>query len=359
MRGRAEGRRRLDRARRQGRASRWSSASSAPRRGRRARRWRSARAARSSGAVSRRLRRGRGRRGRRGGHRRRRSRSCCTSASPTRRRGTSGCRAAARSTSGWSATSRERRRDASPRSRATTVAARSSPRSRAATSARKLLVLPDGTRRGHARSPELDDEARAPRRRAHVGRALRARGGEPLFVDVTFPPPRLIIFGAIDFAAQLCTLARTSGWRPVRVRPARRSSRARPLPRRRGGHRRLARRGVRALGGIDRATSIAVLTHDPKLDDAALEIALRSDAAYVGAMGSHARAGQAPRPARGQGHHRRRARAPHRADRPRPRRADARGDGAVDHGRDRRPAPRPRGRAARARARAASTRSTA
>ena len=33
--------------------------------------------------------------------------------------------------------------------------------------------------------------------------------------------------------------------------------------------------------------SIAVLTHDPKLDDAALEIALRSDAAYVGAMGSH------------------------------------------------------------------------
>src|SRR5205823_13293760 len=42
----------------------------------------------------------------------------------------------------------------------------------------------------------------------------------------------------------------------------------------------------RRLGGIDRATSIAVLTHDPKLDDAALTIALRSEAAYVGAMGS-------------------------------------------------------------------------
>ena len=38
--------------------------------------------------------------------------------------------------------------------------------------------------------------------------------------------------------------------------------------------------------GIDRATAIAVLTHDPKLDDAALTIALRSEAAYVGAMGS-------------------------------------------------------------------------
>ena len=40
------------------------------------------------------------------------------------------------------------------------------------------------------------------------------------------------------------------------------------------------------LGGIDRATYIAILTHDPKLDDAALTIALRSEAAYVGAMGS-------------------------------------------------------------------------
>ena len=39
-------------------------------------------------------------------------------------------------------------------------------------------------------------------------------------------------------------------------------------------------------GGIDRATYVAVLTHDPKLDDAALEIALRSEAPYVGAMGS-------------------------------------------------------------------------
>ena len=37
---------------------------------------------------------------------------------------------------------------------------------------------------------------------------------------------------------------------------------------------------------IDRATYIAILTHDPKLDDAALTLALGSDAAYVGAMGS-------------------------------------------------------------------------
>ena len=40
------------------------------------------------------------------------------------------------------------------------------------------------------------------------------------------------------------------------------------------------------LGPIDRSTAIAILTHDPKIDDAALEVALRSDAGYVGAMGS-------------------------------------------------------------------------
>ena len=111
-----------------------------------------------------------------------------------------------------------------------------------------------------------------------------------------------------------------------------------------------------ALGGIDRATSIAVLTHDPKLDDAALEIALRSEAAYIGAMGS--RRAQAKRRDRlvAKGitdEELARLSAPIGLDLGALTRG---GDGAVDHERDRRPAPRPAGRAARARARAASTR---
>jgi xanthine dehydrogenase accessory factor len=43
---------------------------------------------------------------------------------------------------------------------------------------------------------------------------------------------------------------------------------------------------VARLGGVDPATSIVVLTHDPKLDDAALLLALRSPARFIGAMGS-------------------------------------------------------------------------
>ena len=116
-------------------------------------------------------------------------------------------------------------------------------------------------------------------------RALRAARAT-LFIDVTFPAPRLIIFGAIDFAAQLCTLARTSGWRPYVVDPRGFFARPDRFPDAEEVVAAWPEEAFERIGGIDRATSIAVLTHDPKLDDAALGIALRSDAAYVGAMGS-------------------------------------------------------------------------
>ena len=44
------------------------------------------------------------------------------------------------------------------------------------------------------------------------------RRGE-LFVDVVAPPPRLFIFGAVDFAGALFLLSRTTGWRPFIVDP--------------------------------------------------------------------------------------------------------------------------------------------
>ena len=43
---------------------------------------------------------------------------------------------------------------------------------------------------------------------------------------------------------------------------------------------------VEGLGGIDRATYIAALTHDPKIDDEVLQMALEAEPAYIGAMGS-------------------------------------------------------------------------
>jgi xanthine dehydrogenase accessory factor len=149
----------------------------------------------------------------------------------------------------------------------------------------KLLVLPDGTRAGSLGSPELDDEGA--RHAEELMWAERSEKRGALFIDVTFPAPRLIIFGAIDFAAQLCTLARVSGWRPYVVDPRGFFARPDRFPDAEEVIAGWPEEAFERLGGIDRATSIAVLTHDPKLDDAALTIALRSDAAYIGAMGSH------------------------------------------------------------------------
>jgi xanthine dehydrogenase accessory factor len=153
----------------------------------------------------------------------------------------------------------------------------------------KMLVRVDGSTEGSLGSDELDRVGMS-----HADELMWAERSEQvpvgetlLFVDVVFPAPRLVIFGAIDFAAQLCTLARVSGWVPYVSDPRGFFARKDRFPDAEEVFVGWPDKTFDALGGIDRAMSIAVLTHDPKLDDAALEIALRSDAAYVGAMGSH------------------------------------------------------------------------
>src|SRR5919202_5870081 len=115
---------------------------------------------------------------------------------------------------------------------------------------------------------------------------LREHGEVTLFVDVVAPAPRLIIFGAVDYAAALARLAKAAGWRPFVCDPRSQFATAARFPDAEEVIAAWPEDAFARLGGIDRATYIAVLTHDPKLDDAALTIALRSDAAYVGAMGS-------------------------------------------------------------------------
>jgi xanthine dehydrogenase accessory factor len=151
------------------------------------------------------------------------------------------------------------------------------------------LLLADGREpEGTLGDDALDDAAAILAREAMWSERseLREHEGTTLFVDAVAPPPRLIIFGAVDFAAQLATAAKLVGWRPFVVDPRKRFATVDRFP---DAERVIAEwpdRAFEELGGIDPATSIAVLTHDPKLDDAVLEIALRSDAAYIGAMGS-------------------------------------------------------------------------
>ncbi|HEY6759300.1 MAG TPA: XdhC family protein [Baekduia sp.] len=110
--------------------------------------------------------------------------------------------------------------------------------------------------------------------------------GAALFVDVAAPPPRLIVFGAVDFAAQLTALAVIAEWRAFVIDPRSRFATPERFP---AAERVIAawpEEGLAQLEPLDRACALCVLTHDPKLDDAALVAALASDASYIGAMGS-------------------------------------------------------------------------
>jgi xanthine dehydrogenase accessory factor len=152
----------------------------------------------------------------------------------------------------------------------------------------RLLVRPDQSVEGTLGTPELDAAAVA------MGEELmwaerserREVGDVSLFADVTAPPPRLIMFGAVDFAGALARMARAAGWRPYVIDPRGRFATRDRFPDAEEIVVAWPEEAFGQIGGIDRATYIAVLTHDPKLDDAALELALRSEAAYIGAMGS-------------------------------------------------------------------------
>ncbi|WP_018571577.1 XdhC family protein [Streptomyces sp. PsTaAH-124] len=161
---------------------------------------------------------------------------------------------------------------------------------------RALLVHPDGTHEGgFGGHPELDRTAAAETAALlDAGRTgtveIGERGsrcGSPLtlLVESSVPPPRMIVFGAIDFASALVRIGRFLGYR-VTVCDARPvfATRARfpeadeivvEWP-----HRYLADTQV------DGRTVLCVLTHDAKFDVPLLELALRLPVAYVGAMGS-------------------------------------------------------------------------
>jgi xanthine dehydrogenase accessory factor len=153
---------------------------------------------------------------------------------------------------------------------------------------RKLLVLADGATSGSLGDDALDAQARADAEELiWIERSeLREHDGLTLFVDVTGPPPRLVMFGAVDFAAALCRVARAAGWRPFVIDPRSRFATAERFPDAEAVVAEWPDEALARIGGIDKATYLAVLTHDPKLDDAALLAALDSDAPYIGALGS-------------------------------------------------------------------------
>ncbi|MGW4508798.1 XdhC family protein [Streptomyces sp. NPDC004436] len=165
---------------------------------------------------------------------------------------------------------------------------------------RAVLVRTEGPfEGGFGGHPELDRtiaaEARALLDAGRTGvLEIGADGrlcGEPLkvLVESSVPPPRMIVFGAIDFASALVRIGKFLGYRVTvcDARPVFATKNRFPeadeivvdWP-----HRYLEAQS--SEGSVDGRTVLCVLTHDAKFDVPLLELALRLPVAYVGAMGS-------------------------------------------------------------------------
>jgi xanthine dehydrogenase accessory factor len=110
------------------------------------------------------------------------------------------------------------------------------------------------------------------------------REGRRLFVHAHNPPPRLLIVGAVHIAQALAPMAALAGYGVTVIDPRRSFATDSRFPG-------IAMRGEwpdEAMSALvpDRRTAVVTLTHDPKLDDPALQTALRSPAFYIGALGS-------------------------------------------------------------------------
>ncbi|MEA2356291.1 MAG: xanthine dehydrogenase accessory factor [Solirubrobacteraceae bacterium] len=148
----------------------------------------------------------------------------------------------------------------------------------------RILVRADGDREGTLGDPELD--AQAVEHAEELMWAERSELRDDLFVDVTAPDPRLLIFGAVEYANHLSHFGRLTGWRPFVIDPRAQFATRERFPHAVDVVAAWPRAAVDRLGPIDRATYLAVLTHDPKIDDEVLVMALEADPPYIGAMGS-------------------------------------------------------------------------
>ena len=163
---------------------------------------------------------------------------------------------------------------------------------------RHLVVRPDGfvgslgsERADHAVSDDVQGMLAAGRNATLMYGPDGQRRGEGMRVfALSFAPqPRMLVFGAIDFAAAVAKQGTFLGYR-VTVCDARAVfATAARFPQAdevvvEWPHRYL--QAQISAGQMDERTVICVLTHDPKFDVPLLELALRHNVAYVGAMGS-------------------------------------------------------------------------
>lgn len=141
------------------------------------------------------------------------------------------------------------------------------------------LTLPD-------RAGELADLYRAAWEASRADRSTTVElpDGRRIFLNVQNPPLRMLIVGAVHISQALAAMARIAGYDVTIIDPREAFASAERFPDLTLSH----AWPDEAMADLrpDRRTAIITLTHDPKLDDPALEAALRSDCFYIGALGS-------------------------------------------------------------------------
>jgi xanthine dehydrogenase accessory factor len=154
----------------------------------------------------------------------------------------------------------------------------------------KLLVRPDGSTLGSLGPGTLEQEvvrdALAMLARAESGiRSYATPAGDvEVFVESYPAPPTMYIVGAVHIAIPLVTFAKTLGFRVVVVDA--RGAFATPERFAHADELIMAWPDEALEGKLNSNSFVVLLTHDPKLDDPALKIALPSPVRYVGALGS-------------------------------------------------------------------------
>lgn len=146
----------------------------------------------------------------------------------------------------------------------------------------QAIVYPDGATGELAADAAVVEAARAALKADESG--VHEIGGSQVFVHVHNPALRLIVVGAVHIAQPLARMAAISGYDVSVVDPRASFATTDRFP------------GVTLVDewpddamkqlAPDRRTAVVTLTHDPKLDDPALDVALKTDAFYIGALGS-------------------------------------------------------------------------
>lgn len=128
----------------------------------------------------------------------------------------------------------------------------------------------------------LKDEAAAAARADKSG--VVETGEAKTFLHVFNPPLRLIIVGAVHIAQPLAKMAAMTGYDVTIIDPRAAFASEERFP----GVATITEWPDDAMTTLapDARTAIVTLTHDPKIDDPALEVALKSDAFYIGSLGS-------------------------------------------------------------------------